>query len=129
MTLRDLKKAITRIEIGYDYESAYRDLYNTVIDYMNESQDWDFEDLFEEYIDYDLAEELAKRELEDGGLVRLYYFLGDINPDGYDMFRLNAYGNLEAIDKDDLEYLKDEILDRINDKEDEDEDDYDGSEE
>jgi uncharacterized membrane protein YvbJ len=115
MKLKKLKDKIEEIEITYDYENTYNNLYNTVIDYMNEAQDWDFEYLFEDYVSYDLAEDIAKNELESGGLVRLYYFLGDANLNN-DIFRINGYGNLEDIDKDDLECLKDEILNIINNK-------------
>ena len=115
MKLEELKDKIEEIEISYDYEDTYTNLYNTVIDYENDTQDQDFEYLFEEYVSYDLAEDIAKNELETGGLVRLYYFLGDANLNN-DMFRINGYGNLEDINKEDLEYLKDEILNIIDNK-------------
>lgn len=115
MKLEELKDKIEEIEITYDYEDTYKNLYNTVIDYENDTQDWDFDYLFEEYVSYDLAEDIAKNELENGGLVRLYYFLGDANLNN-DMFRINGYGNLEDINKDDLECLKDEILNIIDNK-------------
>lgn len=115
MKLEELKNKIEEIEITYDYEDTYNNLYNTVIDYENDTQDWDFDYLFKEYVSYDLAEDIAKNELENGGLVRLYYFLGDANLNN-DMFRINGYGNLEDINKDDLEYLKDEILNIIDNK-------------
>lgn len=113
--LRELKERIEKIESSYDYEEYYRNLYNTTIDYMNDTQDWSFEYLFEDIIDYELAEEQAKHELETGGLVRLYYFLGDANLNN-DMFRINGYGNLTDIDKSDLDYIKEEILNAINEK-------------
>ena len=115
MKLEELKDKIEEIEITYDYEDTYNNLYNTVIDYENDTQDWGFDYLFEEYVSYDLAEDIAKNELENGGLVRLYYFLGDANLNN-DMFRINGYGNLEDINKDDLECLKNDILDIINNK-------------
>lgn len=115
MRLEELKDKIENIDITFDYEDTYTNLYNTVIDYENDTQDWDFEYLFEDYVSYDLAEDIAKNELENGGLVRLYYFLGDANLNN-DMFRINGYGNLEDINKEDLEYLKDEILNIIDNK-------------
>lgn len=116
MNLEELKDKIEEIEITYDYEDTYCNLYNTVIDYENETQDWDFEYLFEDYVSYDVAEDIAKNKLENnGGLVRLYYFLGDANLNN-SMFKIDGYGNLEDINKEDLECLKDEILNIINNK-------------
>lgn len=110
--LIELKNKINDIDITYDYESTYCDLYNTTIDYMNETQDFDFEYLFDNFIDYELAEEYAKMELKEGGLIRLRYFLGDVDLDS-ELFRVNGYGNLDYVDIIDLENLKDEILSEI----------------
>lgn len=115
MTLRELYDEIQDIEITYDYDDTYSNLYNAVIDYENDSQDFSLDYLFEDIIDYEFAEERAKYELENGGLIRLYYFLGDINPNE-EVFRINDYGNLSSITKDDLDYLKSEILDAIRDE-------------
>lgn len=110
--LEEFKQKIENIEITYDYEETYSNLYNTCIDYMNESQNGDFEYLFDEIIDYDMAEERARYELNEGGLVRLYYFLGDANCNN-DIFKIDGYGNLTDIHKEDLEDLKQEILEKI----------------
>lgn len=115
MNLQKFKKQIENIEITYDYEETYSSLYNTCIDYMNDTQDFDFEYLFEDIIDYELAEERAKWELEQGGLVRLYYFLGNANCNR-DIFKIDGYGNLQDIEIDDLKDLKAEILDKIEEK-------------
>lgn len=111
-TLKDLRKEIEDIEITYDYDKCYTELLNATIDYQNETQDWRFEELFNEYIDYEIAEEQAKYELENGGLARLSCFLGDCHFG--DVMRINAYGNLEDIDIEDLRYLKESILDEID---------------
>lgn len=113
--LKELKEKIENIKVGYDYEETYTNLKNTVIDYMNKTQDWDFEYIGEDIIDYELAEDQAKYELENSGLVRLYYFMGDANLNN-ELFKINGYGNLENIDIDDLNNMKEEILDLINDK-------------
>ena len=62
MNLQEFKKQIENIKISYDYdyEEIYSSLYNICIDYMNDTQDFDFEYLFNEIIDYELAEERAK---------------------------------------------------------------------
>ncbi len=118
--IKEFKKEIENIEVTYDYEETYTNLYNTCIDYMNDTQTWNFEEIFEDIIDYDTAELYAKDQLDNGGLVRLYYFLGDANLNN-DIFRINGYGNLEDITKDDLDLLKEEILDKIEELENEEE--------
>lgn len=113
--LKELKERVENIKVTYDYEESYCNLKNAIIDYMNNTQDWDFDTIGEDIIDYELAEEQAKHELEQGGLARLYYYLGNANMNN-ELFKVNGYGNLEDIDITDLEYMKDEILDLINDK-------------
>lgn len=113
--LKEFKKIIENIEVSYDYDKTYTELLNTCIDYQNETQDWDFEDIFEDIVDYELAEDRAKYELEQGGLIRLYYFLGDANLNN-EIFKINGYGNLQDLTKEDLEIVKEEILSRINEK-------------
>lgn len=112
MKKNDLIKKIKEVEITYDYDETYCNLYNTCIDYMNDTQDWDLEYLFEDYYTYDIVEDIAKNELEKGGLIRLHYFLGDANLNN-DLFKINGYGNLEDVYYDDLVDLKNEILERL----------------
>ena len=114
MTKEELKDFIKNYNIGYDLDNAYIDIYNACIDYMNDSKDWNLEYLFEDYVTYDTAEEIAKQEIEKGGLIRLYYFLGDANLNN-SLFRIDGYGNLTDVYQDDLEYLKEEILERLED--------------
>lgn len=94
---------------------AYSTLYNACMDY-----DYSLEDLFYDYIDENTAEEMAKHELEEGWLARLYYFLGDVNPNACELYRLNGYGNLEEARYSDIEDIIDEIENRIG-EDDEDE--------
>ena len=116
--LKELKEKIEAIEYNYDDEDFYTQLYNTCIDYMNDTQSWDFEYIFEDIVDYERAEEIAKGELERGGLLRLYYFLGDANFNR-NLFKIDGYGNLKDVYKDDLDDLKEEILDKIKELEEE----------
>lgn len=113
--LKELRETIEAIDVTYDYEETYCSLYNAVIDYMNDTQDFDLEYIFEDFIDYDMAEEICKHELEQGGLIRVYYFLGDANLNN-SVFRIDGYGNLEDVNYDDLEDLKQTILDEIDNK-------------
>lgn len=55
--LKELKEKIESIDVSYDYDGTYASLINTVTDYMNETQDFDFESIWENIIDYELAEE------------------------------------------------------------------------
>lgn len=114
--LKELKEKIENIEITYDYDETYNDIYNNVIDYENETQDFDLEYLFEDFIDYEIAEERAKYELEHGGLERLKYYINDTNFYMNDIFKINGYGNLENVYKEDLDMLKEEILQEIDEK-------------
>lgn len=114
--LKELKNKIEGIEITYNYDECYGELYNACIDYMNDTQNFDLDYLFEEFISYNEAEERAKYELETGGLERLYYFLGDTDLPNNILFKINAYGNLENISKEDLETLKEDILNNIDEK-------------
>lgn len=116
MELKELKDKIEEIEITYDYDETYSNLYNTCIEYMNETQDFDLDYLFEEFINYEEAEERTKYELENHGLERLTYFLGDVSFYMANLFRINGYGNLENITKEDLEMLKEDLINCINDK-------------
>lgn len=115
MDLKELKDKIEKIEITNYYDECYGELYNACIDYMNETQNFDLDYLFNEFVDYETAEERAKYELENG-LERLYYFLGDTKISNNILFRINVYGNLENISKEDLEMLKEEILNNIDQK-------------
>lgn len=121
--LEQLLETLEDIEITYDYDQTYAELCNAITDYCNETQDWDLDDLLypddDGIISYDEAEEMAKRELDDGGLVRLYYFLGTCNFDAENLFYLNAYGNLQSVGKDDLENFKQTLIDAVAEKLDE----------
>lgn len=110
--LEELKEKIESAD-SWNYEEYYTEMRNATIDYMNDTQTWDFEEMFDDVIDYEIAEEQAKYELEQGGLVRLYYFLGNANCNN-DIFKIDGYGNLQDIKKDDLDYIKEEIIDKID---------------
>lgn len=114
MKLNELLKNIEDVKIDYDYELEYNTLYNYVVDYMNETQDFRLEYIFEDYVDYDTAEDIAKCELEKGGLSRLYFFLGNANVWGSDtLFRIDGYGNLTNVDKEDIEMVKEQLIEDI----------------
>jgi len=117
--LAELREKINNIEVSYDYDGTYNELYDAVNDYCNEVQDWELDSVFVSedganyIIDYDYAEEEAKGILENDGLVRLYYWMGDCNFND-NLFYVNGYGNLEALTIERLQELKDEILEAID---------------
>lgn len=115
MKKEELLKNIKGVKITYDFEETYNKLYNYVIDYMNDTQDFELDELFSEYVDYYTAEEYAKNQLEQGGFARLQCCIENINFYNDNIFRINAYGNIEDITKKDLECLKDEIIERLED--------------
>ena len=86
--LQDVKTSLENYNISV--EDAYSELYNACMNY-----DYSLEDIFQDYIDYDTANEIARHELEEGGLYRLYYFMGDVN-----------FGTAELMRIIDIEILK-----------------------
>lgn len=97
---------------GKTLEEMYSEIYNRCMDYMNDNDDYSIEYAFNDFIDYDAAEEYAKHELENGGLVRLYYFLGSANCNN-NLFRIDGYGNLEDITQEDIQFLVTDIIDTL----------------
>ena len=96
------------------YSSDFNDIQNAVIDYMNDNQDFSLEYLFEDYVDYETIEYMAKDMLkEEEGLIRLYYFLGDANIASNDLWHIDGYGNLQDITQDDVRFLVEEIQEEL----------------
>ena len=115
MDLFELRDQIKAIDIHYPLEEPYTELWNTMADYWNESQDSLAEYLFDDYIDDECVEQFIRGIIDDDGLYRLYYFLGDADLRDC-LFKIDCYGNLTNIDTTDLEDLKSEIIDEINDR-------------
>ena len=113
--LKELKETIENIKSSCDYDIYYTKLKNATIDYMNDTKDWDFYSIFDDIIDYKIAEDIANHKLKNGGLIKLYYFLGDANINN-DIFKIDDYGNLKDVDGDDLNDIKEQIIDLINEK-------------
>lgn len=109
---KQLIKDIEAVEINYNLENTYNSMYNLFIDYWNNTQDFILEDYFNDYISNDTVEEIIKRDLEEGGLARLKYFIEgvDLNKN---LYRLDGYGNLENITEEDLECLKYDLLNEL----------------
>lgn len=118
--LEQLKKEIENIEIDYDLEKTYCCLINATIDYQNETQTWDFEGIFEDYIDEELLEYAVKDNLERFGVWAVRNLLADIKEE-CGIYRIDAYGYGHDITIGDLKDIKGQILDTINDLESEEE--------
>lgn len=114
MKKEELKKYLEGYNLTYDLEKDYTNIYNYCIDYMNDAQDWQLEYLFENFITYEKAEDIAKNEIDNGGLIRLYYFLGDANLNN-NLFEIDGYGNLKDVYSGDIRNLIDEILEALED--------------
>lgn len=91
---------------GFELESAYHIVYDV-------AQELYREDLVEEFIDYDMAEEILRNEIDNGGLARAWHFLNDLDYFNDELFRLNAYGNLSNIEFEDIEYIIAELREEI----------------
>ena len=94
-------------------EDVYNDLYNIIQDYEEESGDYSLDFYFDEIVSYEIAEDMAKYQLESGGLIRLYYFLGNANIQSYDLFKVNGYGNLEELTRQDLAEIVSDIIEGL----------------
>lgn len=113
--LLELKKRVEETDITYDLEDTYCTLLNLTIDYQNETQDWTFEDIFEDYIDDEMLQYAVESNLKKYGIWAVKNLLDDIN-DEIGIYKIDAYGYGSDITSDDLENIKEEILDRINEK-------------
>lgn len=115
MTKTTLKTNLEAIDITYDYEKTFSELKNTVIDYMNETNDYTLDEYFNDYIDGETVEGIIKNDLNEGnGLARIGCFLTGVKLSNTDLFKLNGYGNLENITIEDLQNLKSELIDAIS---------------
>lgn len=114
--LEQLKKEVENIEIGYDLENAYCNLINATIDYQNETQDWQFEGIFEEYIDDETLKYMVENQLKELGVWAVINLLDDIKNE-CGIYKIDAYGYGHDITSSDLEDIKEQILDTINDLE------------
>lgn len=85
---------------NYNYYKCYNILYNIC---EETGKEW----LIDDIATSEEAEEIAKNELERGGLDRLFYFLSMDNL--ADLYKVNGYGNLENIDKSDLMDIIEEL--------------------
>jgi hypothetical protein len=115
MNKLEFLEKVKNVEIDYhiDFEETYNVLYDLWMDYLYDTNDYSLEYVFSDFCSYELAEDIAKNELETSGLISLYYFLGNADLTE-NIFKINGYGHLENIDKSDLEYIKQELIYNLN---------------
>lgn len=109
---------LKNIEMTHDNETNYTNLYNFITDFEEVTEICDLEetDFYNNVITFDTLEEMAKRELETGGLERLYYFLPkEYNPYLDNIFYINVYGNVENITSELMGTFKEELIEYIED--------------
>lgn len=100
--LLDLKDSLENYKIAL--EEWYCDLYNLCSEY-------DIEWYLDDIVSIDVVEDIAKQQLEDGWLARLYYFMWDVNWNTAEIVRIDGYWNCEEVRSDDLIDIIDEIID------------------
>lgn len=118
--LEQLRKEIEEINVTYDLEETYCNLINATIDYQNETQTWDFEYIFEEYINDEILQYQVEYNLKEFGVWAVRNLLDDIK-DECGIYRIDVYGYGHDITKEDLEDIKEEILQVIDNLESEEE--------
>ena len=120
MNARELYNKLQEYNYAETYASDYDDVYNLIIDYMNDTGDYDYEYLFDDFVDAEYIAEYLKKELNEeapeDALARIYYFLGDANFMANDLWRIDGYGNVADINGDDVRYIIQEIMDDLEDK-------------
>lgn len=101
------------------YYDIYCDMCNICTDYDNEDDSdkklylYDkIHEIYEFVSDSDLEEYIIPNELKDGGLQRLRYFLNDCDL-SWDIYTIDAYGNLENVTDDMFEDVITQLIDML----------------
>lgn len=110
--LLKLKEEIEKIEINYDFEDVYCNLRNTTIDYENETQDFLFDYVFDEYCDNEILQYMVDNNLKKYGIWAVKNLLDGID-DECGIYKIDSYGYGYDVTESDLQDIKEEILDII----------------
>lgn len=112
------KETIKKLEelknnLSYSTEENYCDMINIMIDYDNEAQDKLYLDDMRREILKVVDEELLPYYLESNNdPQRLFYAMMQVEY-ADDLYKVNAYGNLENIKPEDFELCIDEAINRL----------------
>lgn len=79
----------------------------------NDTKNWLFDYVFDEYCDVEILEYLMKDKLENDGIWSVKNLLSGIDND-CGIYRIDVYGYGSDISESDLQEIKDNILDIIN---------------
>lgn len=96
-------------------DEDFSKIYNLCIDYMNDTKDWKLEDAFYDFNDEEIVKEYVKHEIDktcDLQLISNILSEVDFNADRY---RIDAYWYVQNIEKNDIEYLVDDLVERLSD--------------
>lgn len=99
--LLDLKD---RLESYWDLDGYYWELWNIL-------SDFGLEDYLSDIISIEDAEEMAKSELENWWMARLYYFMWDVNWNCAELIKIDWYWNCEETSAEDLISIIDDVID------------------
>jgi len=110
--LNEIAEQLQNVEL-VDFRNGYNyDYVDTLYTIKNLASELDMDQVVEDYFTIEEVEELELYPKNDNGtidLMRMYHFLGDVNGNT-EVVRINGYGNLETVHKDDLADLQEEIM-------------------
>lgn len=113
---KKLKKDLMEIKangIWYDYERTYCDIINLVIEYMNETQDFELEDYTNRYTDEDMVNDYINHIASQYWPYYVSQRLSDLDWT-YDYYKIDdVFWDITEMTQSDVEELLDEILDEL----------------
>lgn len=118
MNKNELLKKIEEIEENLkNYNYSFDEAYNQIRELAEETG---CEDYLNEFVDEWTAEELLKREVEEGGLARVVHFLSGVEYLSDDIYILDGYANLRNVTMNDYECVLYDIKREVEEMEEED---------
>lgn len=112
---KQLKKDLMEIRenwISRNFDEQICEIKNKLIDYSNETQDYSLEDYEYRFEHYDTIEDYVIEQIKSWWIARIPYLCGDVRFDD-DYYIIDGYGNIENIEKSDVEERLDEIIEEL----------------
>lgn len=114
---KQLKKDLMEIRENWirnwNIDDDINRIINLIIEYMNETQDFTLEDYTFTFEHRDNVEDYVTQQIREYWLARIPYLCGDVRFDD-DYYIIDAYGNIENIEKSDVEERLDDIIDALD---------------